>query len=506
MSLINNLALGIFKRRLKSIETFKSQPTETQNSVFKNLILIGKSTQYFKQFSKVEIQSVGDFRKAIPITDYPGLQHYIERMRKGEENVLWKGKVKWYAKSSGTTAGRSKFIPVSDECLQKCHYQGTKDVSLLYLRTHGESKLLTGKALTLGGSHQTDETSETAKYGDLSAVMIQNSPFYAELVREPNKTIALIPNFEEKVEAICRQTASKNIVSFAGVPSWNLVLMKRILEYTGKSHLLELWPNLEVFFHGGVSFTPYKEQYKKIIPSDKMHYMETYNASEGFFAIQDDPSDSAMLLLLDNGIFYEFLELSKLNDSNPQTCTIEEVKTGINYAILISTNAGLWRYLIGDTVTFTSLYPHKIKITGRTSYYINVFGEELIASNAEAALDKACQISGASVSEYTVAPIFMDETAKGAHEWLIEFEDEPKDFEYFAKQLDDAIREINSDYDAKRSNNTTLRQLKLTVLPKGSFYKWMESRGKLGGQNKVPRLYNTRIYAEELLMMVHENQ
>jgi hypothetical protein len=343
-----------------------------------------------------------------------------------------------------------------------------------------------------------DESNSGAMYGDLSAVMIHNTPWYIELIRVPSRNIALIADFDRKTEEIAKQAVKENIVSFAGVPSWNLVLMKRILDYSGKNNLLDIWPNLEVFFHGGVAFGPYREQFQKIIPSDRMNYMETYNASEGFFALQDDPSDSAMLLFANNGVFYEFMPLSEVGKDFPETVTMEGVKTDVNYAMIISTNAGLWRYMLGDTVKFTSLYPHKIRITGRTAHFINVFGEELIADNAETALVKVCKQTGAVVTEYTVAPVYMDETAKGSHEWLIEFEIPPADYECFANILDAAVCEVNSDYEAKRSKDTTLRRLKLTVLPAGTFYKWMQGRGKLGGQNKIPRLSNSREYAEQL--------
>ncbi|MDR1593935.1 MAG: GH3 auxin-responsive promoter family protein [Prevotellaceae bacterium] len=501
--LINNIIFRVFRNRIKEIERLRKKPGQAQEVVFNALIKAGEHTEYGKKYNFGGIRNIEDFRNNVPISDYAVLQPYIKRMRSGENNILWNTPVKWFAKSSGTTASKSKFIPVSRECLYNCHFSGSKDVTLQYLINNPCSKLLLGRSLTLGGSRKIDEYNSKVKTGDLSAVMIHNSPWYAELARTPSKKTALIPDFDEKTNAIARYSSKCNVTSFAGVPSWNLVLMNRILEYTEKKHLVELWPNLEVFFHGGVAFGPYIEQFKRIIPSEKMRYMETYNASEGFFAFQDSPDEDSMLLLVNNNIFFEFMPMSELGKDLPKTYSISEVETGVNYAMIISTNAGLWRYLIGDTVKFTSLYPHKIRITGRTAHYINVFGEELIVGNAEEALQKACAATNAIVSEYTVAPIFMSETSNGAHEWLIEFDTLPQDVEQFANILDKALCEVNSDYEAKRDRNITLSRLKLTTLPDGTFIKWMESKGKLGGQNKIPRLYNSREYVDQLLRIVN---
>jgi hypothetical protein len=500
---VNSFILKVFKKRIKEIERYRQKPEEAQEIVFKTLLKAGKHTEYGRTYNFGEVKNIEDFRNKVPVSEYSVLQPYIKRMRSGENNVLWNTPVRWFAKSSGTTAGKSKFIPISHECLRDCHFSGGKDVTLQYLINNPDSKILLGKSLTLGGSRKIDEFNSKIKIGDLSAVMIHNSPWYAELARTPSKKVALIPDFDEKTKVIARYSSKHNVIGFAGVPSWNLVLMNRILEYTGKKHLLELWPNLEVFFHGGVAFGPYVEQFKRIIPSEKMCYMETYNASEGFFAFQDMPDDDSMLLLVNNSIFFEFMHLSELGKPLPKTYSLAEVETGVNYAMIISTNAGLWRYLIGDTVKFTSLYPHKIKITGRTAHYINVFGEELIVGNAEEALLKVCAETNAIVSEYTVAPIYMSETSNGAHEWLIEFDTLPQNIEYFADVLDKALCEVNSDYEAKRYHNITLSRLKLTVLPNGAFIKWMESKGKLGGQNKIPRLCNSREYADQLLRIVN---
>ncbi|MDR2465856.1 MAG: GH3 auxin-responsive promoter family protein [Prevotellaceae bacterium] len=501
--LLNKFIIKLFASRISRLDKLRKNPAEAQERILANLLKHGANTDYGRRHGLRGAGDVGKFGERIPVSDYPSLQPFIDRMRAGENNVLWDTPVRWFAKSSGTTAGKSKFIPVSRESLHGCHFAGGKDVTLQYLLNNPESRLLLGKSLTLGGSRKIDELNSKVRTGDLSAVMIHNSPLYVELARTPSKKTALIPDFDQKTAAIARQSISGNVVSFAGVPSWNLVLMNRILEYGGKRSLLEIWPRLEVFFHGGVAFGPYVEQFKRIIPSETMRYMEIYNASEGFFAFQDDAADDAMLLHADNGVFFEFMPVAEAGKPNPTTHTVADVRAGVNYALVITTNAGLWRYLIGDTVKFTSLYPHKIKITGRIAHYINVFGEELIVENVENALTVACGATGATVSEYTVAPVFMNEAAKGRHEWLIEFDRPPSDPESFADILDRAICSVNSDYEAKRCGDSTLSRLKLTALPRGSFLKWLESKGKVGGQNKIPRLNNSREYADQLLRIVN---
>ena len=503
--MITQLIRLISASRLRKIDAYRNNPWIAQQRVFKRLLNAGCNTFFGQKYQFDKIQHIDDFQQRVPIHEYDDLVPYINRMLQGEQNVLWSSPVRWFAKSSGTTAGKSKFIPVSREVLHRCHYQGPKDLINVYLHNYPKAKLLDGKTLTLGGSHQSEERAAHIRYGDLSAVMIQNSPWYTEFKRVPKRETALIADFETKVERIAAEACKQNVTSFAGVPSWNLVLMKKILEITGKKNILELWPKMELFMHGGISFTPYLEQYRELIPSDDMHYMDIYNASEGFFAFQDDPADASLLLLPENDVFYEFIPLGKLQDTQEGRYlpdTIETVKKGVNYAIVISTSGGLWRYLIGDTVMFTALCPHKIKITGRTRHFINVFGEELIVDNAESALRNACKATGAQITDYTVAPIFMDSTAKGAHEWIVEFAVAPKDLEQFANLLDAALCAENSDYEAKRSKNTTLRRLELHAAPVGTFYQWMESRNKLGGQNKVPRLSNTREYIEELLLII----
>jgi hypothetical protein len=498
MSIINSVVLAVISKRLKKIDYFRRHPWEVQEKLFYSLIKKAKSTLWGKRYRYSAINNIVDYQQQVPVQEYSAFIPYIDRMRRGEQNILWPTFIKWFAKSSGTTSSKSKFIPVSSESLKGCHYQGMKDLVLLYMQRHRDSKLSLGKSLTLGGSLQDDESGSGILYGDLSAILIQNTPFYAEIKRAPRRQTAIMPDFETKVKAIAKEVSCQNIVSFSGVPSWNLVLMKNILECTGKSNLTELWPNLEVFFHGGISFAPYREQFKRIIPKDTMRYVETYNASEGFFALQDDEADPAMLLMLDLGMFFEFIPLSEVGKDFPTAYTVADVKTNVNYAVVISANSGLWRYLIGDTVMFTSTNPYKIKITGRTRHFINAFGEELIIDNAQAALKIASEKTGAIVEEYTVAPIFMGDNAKGAHEWVIEFETPPANIEEFADILDRALCSVNSDYEAKRSKNITLNRLVLHVVPRNTFYEWMRQRSKLGGQNKVPRLFNTREYVDEL--------
>ncbi|HPF93205.1 MAG TPA: GH3 auxin-responsive promoter family protein, partial [Tenuifilaceae bacterium] len=396
----------------------------------------------------------------------------------------------------------SKFIPVSYEALEECHFRGGKDILALYTDLYPETNIFSGKGLTLGGSHQVDKFNNQSYYGDLSAILIENIPWWADFIRTPSQKVALIPEWEVKLEMLTKEALKENVTNLAGVPSWNLVMIRHILDYTGKSNLLEIWPNLELFTHGGVSFTPYREQFQKLIPSPGMHYLETYNASEGFFAIQDNPCSNDMLLMLDYGIFYEFIPLDELASPSPHALTIADVEVGKNYALVITTNSGLWRYLIGDTVTFTSTFPHKIKISGRTKHFINAFGEEVIIENAERALKVACEKTGALINEYTAAPIYMGDNAKGAHEWLIEFEVEPADLKFFTAALDNALCSINSDYEAKRYKGITLMEPTVHALKPGTFFRWMRERGKLGGQNKVPRLSNTRDYVDSILELI----
>lgn len=502
MPLLNSVIKWINIKRIYQIQLYREHPIEIQNEALFSLINEAKNTEYGKAYNFKDIATVSDFQQALPIQGYNDIKHYVDRIRNGEKDILWPGEVKWFAKSSGTTSDKSKFIPVTKESLEDCHLRGPKDVFAQYIQNFPETKVLKGKTLTLGGSHRINNFSNNSFYGDLSAILIENVPFWAELIRTPSAEIALIEEFEEKIEKIIDAAIDENITSFSGVPSWYLVMIKKLLEKTGKSNLLEIWPNLEVFVHGGVNFEPYREQYKKLIPSENMHYMETYNASEGFFGIQDDPERDDMLLMLDYGIFYEFIPLQELDSENPKVLTLKDVEIGENYAMIISTNAGLWRYLIGDTVKFTNKYPFKIKVTGRTKHFINAFGEEVIIDNAEQALQAACSETGAIINEYTGGPVFMGDNQKGAHQWIIEFEKEPDDLERFITVFDNSLKNVNSDYEAKRQKNLALEMPQIVVAPKGSFYNWMKKRGKTGGQNKIPRLSNNRIYLDELLKML----
>lgn len=499
MPLLNSIFSWFNTKRLHQIELFRQFPFEVQQEVLVKLINKAKETEYGKKYDFESIKDIKEFQKRLPIQDYESIKPFIDKHREGQHDILWPGAIKWFAKSSGTTANKSKFIPVSSEALEECHFRGGRDILAIYTNQHPESEIFKGKGLTLGGSHQIDNFSIDSYYGDLSAILIENIPWWADFIRTPSQKVALIPEWEEKLEKLTQETIKENVTSIAGVPSWNLVMIKHILNFTGKNNLLEVWPNLELFTHGGVSFTPYREQFHRLVPSPTMNYMEAYNASEGFFAIQDNPKTDDMLLMLDYGIFYEFIPLDEAFSSNPIALSINEVELNKNYALVISTNSGLWRYMIGDTVIFTSKYPHKIKITGRTRHFINVFGEEVIIDNAENALKTACEKTGAMVKEYTAAPIFMDEKTKGAHEWLIEFERAPEDLEFFTQVLDNALCSLNSDYEAKRYKGITLGMPTVRSLNNGTFFMWMKERGKLGGQNKVPRLSNTREYVEQLL-------
>lgn len=502
MQFVNSVINWINFKRIYQIQLYREHPGDIQNETLFNLVGNAKRTEWGKNYGYDKITSICEYQQVVPLQTYDDIKPYVERLRLGERDLLWPGEVKWFAKSSGTTSDKSKFIPVTSDSLEECHMRGPKDVFALYIKNHPETKVLKGKMLTLGGSHRINNFSNNSYFGDLSAILLENVPFWSDLIRTPSTEIALIEEFEEKIEKIIETALDQNVTSFAGVPSWYLVLLKRVLEKTGKNNLLEVWPNLEVFAHGGINFEPYRAQYKKLIPSDNMHYMETYNASEGFFAIQDTPHQNDMLLMLDYGIFYEFIPMKEWGKPEMKAVTLEEVELNENYAIVISTNSGLWRYIIGDTVTFTCKYPFKIKITGRTKHFINAFGEEVIIDNAEKAIQTACSHTGSIVSEYTAGPVFMSENHKGAHQWIIEFEKSPADIDLFTSALDNALKALNSDYEAKRHKNLTLEMPQVVIAPKGTFYEWMKKRGKVGGQNKIPRLANNREYLDQLLEML----
>ena len=502
MTLVNSIFTWIMKKRMHQIELFIKYPYDVQDEWFQTLVSSAEDTEWGKKYGYESIITQEQFKARVPIQTYDTLKPYIEKMLKGEHNILWPSEIKWFAKSSGTTNDRSKFIPVSEESMEECHFKGGKDLLSLYCNNRPDTKIFTGKCLVLGGSHQINQLNADSSFGDLSAVLIKNLPFWAEFYRTPELSITLMDNFEEKIEKMARATIDVNVTNISGVPTWNIVLAKRILEITGKDNLLEVWPNLEFYFHGAVNFKPYREQFKKLIPSDSMYYLETYNASEGFFGIQDQPNSEEMLLMLDYGIYYEFLPMEDINKENPKTLGLDEVQLNKNYALIISTNAGLWRYMIGDTIKFTSLTPHRIQITGRTKHFINAFGEELIIDNAEKGLLKACAETGAIIRDYTACPIYFEGNNAGGHEWIIEFEKKPDNLERFTDVMDQTLREINSDYDAKRYKDMALCRPKLHLAPDGTFYEWMKSRGKLGGQHKVPRLANDRAYVDEILKLL----
>lgn len=502
MRILSPAISRLARLRLNRIERFMELPLETQDGVFHDLISQAQYTEFGKKYQFDKVYTINEYKKRFPVQDYETLKPYIQRIMEGEQNVLWNTPIRWFAKSSGTTSDKSKFIPVSQESLNDCHYRSGRDVLTLYYHNFPESDLLTGKALAIGGSHQLNQLSEESFYGDLSAVMLQNMPFYGQMMKTPELSIALMDEWEEKIERMARFTMNENVTSIAGVPTWTLVLIKRLLELTGKSTLSEVWPNLELYIHGGVSFTPYQAQFEKLIQSPLMRYQETYNASEGFFAAQDNLlHNEGLLLFLNHGIFYEFMPMEEYGKEDPQTLQLNEVETGKQYAIVISTNGGLWRYLVGDTIRFTSLSPFRIEVTGRTKFYINAFGEEVVVENADKAIAEASRHTGAIVNDYTVAPIYFKDDCNGAHEWLIEFETTPDSMDKFNEILDKTLQSINSDYEAKRYKNIALHQPVVHSLPKGVFNAWLKYKNKLGGQHKVPRLSNDRKYIDEILSM-----
>ena len=497
ISLINSIASWFLKQRIHQIELFLKYPNEVQEELLMNLIRASENTVFGKKYDYNSIKNYITFSERIPVATYEDLEPLIERNRQGEDNILWETPIKWFAKSSGTTNAKSKFIPVSNEALEDCHYKGSKDLLCLYLNNNENSEMFLGKSLRLGGSSQIYENNNTF-FGDLSAILIENMPIWAEFSSTPSSRISLMSEWESKMEAIINETINENVTSFAGVPSWMMVLINKVLEKTGKENLLEVWPNLEVYFHGGVSFDPYRTQYQNVLPKNNFKYYEIYNASEGFFAIQDLNNSSDLLLMLDYGIFYEFIPMDVFETPDQKIIKLVDVQLFKNYAIVITTNGGLWRYLIGDTVRFTSLNPYRIRVTGRTKHHINVFGEELMVENTDTAIAKTCLQTNAEVKDYTVAPIFMKNKEKGAHEWMIEFNKKPENILDFQKILDENLQNLNSDYEAKRYNNMTLNQLKINVARENLFYDWLKFKDKLGGQHKIPRLSNKRDYLEEL--------
>ncbi|MEY4594049.1 MAG: hypothetical protein RIQ47_459 [Bacteroidota bacterium] len=490
------------KKRIHQIELFLKYPEEVQQEWLKRLVDTAKYTEFGQQYDFKSIRNSQDFKARVPIHNYDSLKPYIDRSLHGEQNILWPTEIKWFAKSSGTTAGKSKFIPVSVEAMEECHYKGGKDLLSIYCNLKPDTQIFTGKGLTMGGSHQANLSGSDSYIGDISAVLMQNLPFWAQMIRTPELSIALMDKWETKIERMVETTISENVTSISGVPTWTLVLAKKVLEVTGKKNLLEVWPNLELFIHGAVSFTPYRDQFKELLPSSSFNYLETYNASEGFFGIQDRLHSEDMLLMLDYGVYYEFMPMEEYGKENPKTVGLEEVVLNKNYALIISTNAGLWRYLIGDTIRFTEKSPYRFRITGRTRLFINAFGEEVIIENTDEAVRIACEKTGSQVKDYTVAPVYFSGGDNGAHEWLIEFERTPDNLEYFTEVMDNALKSLNSDYEAKRYRDMALRLPVVHAVPEDTFINWMRKKNKLGGQHKVPRLSNDRQFINEILELM----
>ncbi len=500
MALVKSVLNWWLKKRVHQIDLFNKYPIEVQDEVFNKLITTARNTEWGKKYDYRSINTISDYQNRVPISSYEDIKPLIDRLRKGEQNILWPEEITWFAKSSGTTAGKSKYIPVSRSALDECHFKGGKDMLAIYLNLYPDSELFEGKSLVMGGSRDIFEISNTTYIeGDLSAILMHNLPFWAQFKRTPSLTIALMDEWENKLELMVESTISHDVRGISGVPSWMLLLLRKVLEKSGKQNLHEVWPNLEVFFHGGVNFEPYREQYNRIISPEKMVYSDTYNASEGFFGIQDQKDSNDLLLMLDYGIYYEFLPTNNIGSDSTETVQLADVQQGINYALIISTNAGLWRYMIGDTIIFTCLNPFRIRITGRVKNFLNAVGEEIIIDNAENALAVACSKTGALITEYTAAPLFKNDEV--VHQWLIEFEKEPDNFDFFNDLFDNALKSVNSDYEAKRYHNMVLKQPIIISLKSGTFYKWMKERNKLGGQNKVPRLSGSREYVEAILKL-----
>lgn len=501
MAVFSTMMGWYFRKRIASLEHAIKNSAETQSNVLKRLVSDARDTEWGRKYDFRSIQSYNDFKERFPIQDYETLKPLIDRVMQGETDVLWPGEIIWFAKSSGTTNDKSKFIPVSYETLEECHFQGGKDVLTYYCLNTPESEIFDGKSLLIGGSHKINSFNENTFYGDLSAVLMNNMPTWANLLKTPDKSIALMDDWELKLEKMANQVIQENVTSISGVPTWTIVLLEKLMAMKGVKDVSEVWPNLQLYIHGGVSFTPYREVFKNMISGSKMRYLETYNASEGFFGMQNDLSDHSMLLMPDYGIFYEFVKVTDLEEAHPKTYLLGEVEKDVNYAIIISNNSGLWRYMLGDTITFTSINPYKFTITGRTKLFINAFGEEVVIDNAERAIAHACAVTDSKVREYTAAPIFLDKEDHAGHEWLIEFEKEPHSIHDFTQALDSKLKEVNSDYEAKRHKDIALKMPRVQSVPGNTFYNWLKVKGKLGGQHKVPRLSNDRKVVDEILRM-----
>ncbi len=503
MKLLSPAISRLARFRHWRIEQWISNPVAAQREVLQDLVTHAQYTEIGRRYGLTKLFSVREFKKSMPIHEYDDIKPYVEKLMQGEQQQLWNTPVSWFAKSSGTTSDKSKFIPITEESLHDCHYQGSKDVLTMYYNYNPESDLLTGKGLVVGGSHQVNAINDDIQYGDLSAVLLQNAPVWANWIRTPELSIALLDEWENKIEQLAQSTIEENVTSISGVPTWTMILIKRILQITGKQTLKEVWPNLELYIHGGVSFVPYKEQFKKLM-GNGVDYLEMYNASEGFFAAQDKPGDEGMLLFLSHGIFYEFMPVEEYGKENPETIGLEKVEIGKQYAPVITTNGGLWRYLVGDTIAFTNTYPFRIKVSGRLKHFMNAFGEEVMVDNTDKAIAIACEKMNLVVNDYTAAPVYFSDAENGCHEWLIEFENNPANIDEFAYELDCALKTINSDYEAKRHKDIALKLPLVKTLPKNTFHKWLHSKGKLGGQHKVPRLSNERKFVEEISTFINQ--
>jgi hypothetical protein len=499
VKLLNTILVSFLRSRIKGIEWYKNNPHEAQEKVFEYLISKAKNTGWGKQHNYREIRNTEDFRKNVPLSTYEQFAPYVDRVMKGEQNLLWSTPITWFSKSSGTTNAKSKFIPVSKESLHDCHYKGGKDLICAYLNNNPASEMFHGKGLAIGGTYSPNTLSPNSFYGDVSAVIMANLPGWAEYVRTPSIATALMSEWESKIEKIANETINKRVTNISGVPTWTIVLLERILEITGKRNMLEVWPHFEVFYHGAVAFNPYRAMFKKLFPGDQVNYVETYNASEGFFGLQDELNSDQMLLMLDYGIYYEFIPVQYADEENPPVLSLDQVEKDKIYALVISTNGGLWRYKIGDTIKFTSVNPYRIKITGRTKHFINAFGEELMIENAETAITKASRLTNSVIANFTAAPVYFGDNKKGGHEWIIEFNSPPSSIQEFTRILDESLKEINSDYEAKRYKDLALQMPVVHIAEPGTFYNWMKKRGKLGAQNKVPRLSNTREFVDDIL-------
>lgn len=503
MAVISTILSWYFRKRMAVIESGINNPEETQLKVLNRLISDARNTEWGRKFDYKSIRSYSDFRNRVPLQDYDSLKPYIDRVMKGEENVLWPGEIMWFAKSSGTTNDKSKFIPVSFETLDECHFQGGRDILTFYCSNVTETQLFDGKGLLIGGSHKVNSFNENSYYGDLSAVLMNNMPTWVNLLKTPDKSIALMDDWEEKLDKMANQTINENVTNISGVPTWTLVLLEKLMNMRGLKSIHELWPNLELYIHGGVSFEPYKKPFAHLLQGGSINYLETYNASEGFFGLQNDLSDNSLLLMPDYGIFYEFIKVSDLHtSSHPPACLLGDVEVGENYALVMSNNSGLWRYMLGDTIRFSGVRPYKFSITGRTKLFMNAFGEEVVIENAEKAIAHACHVTDSKVREYTAAPIYLNSDKDAGHQWLIEFEQAPASMSEFTLALDNKLKEINSDYEAKRHKDIALKLPTVTTLPNNTFYNWLKMKGKLGGQNKVPRLSNDRKLVDEILHQI----